>query len=187
MRSEYPDVPGPEGTILRFSIQKAFDAVREAAREYAREIVGDDSIGWSWVGVPFRFARCGGGRRATPDPARALRALCGMGAAVARELDGQHGGLSAVLGSAQFERLLAAVHAHSWQLDAPEHDDDGGGGGGGGSPAFEGRAWFDVLGSVPAAAQPNCALALVHDGGPLRATLTALRDIAPGEGLTIGV
>ena len=38
-----------------------------------------------------------------------------------------------------------------------------------------------------AAAQPNCALALVHDGGPLRATLTALRDIAPGEGLTIGV
>jgi len=175
------------GVAAYLRICNAFDDVREAAREHAREIVGDDSLGWSWVGVPFRFARCGGGRRATPDPARALRALCGLGAAVARELDGQYGGLSAVLGSAQFERLLAAVHAHSWQLDAPEHDDGEEGGGGGVPPAFEGRAWFDVLGSVPAAAQPNCALALVHDGGPLRATLTALRDIAPGEGLTIGV
>ena len=132
-----------------------------------------------------RGAAAGGAPRPTP------RARCGRSAGWAprwrASSTGSTAGCSAVLGSAQFERLLAAVHAHSWQLDAPEHDDDDEGGGGGGSPAFEGRAWFDVLGSVPAAAQPNCALALVHGGGPLRATLTALRDIAPGEGLTIGV
>ena len=170
------------------SLPPHLQCLRRGARGGARARAGDHRrrpLGWSRVGVPFRFARCGGGRRATPDPgARCGRLRAGRrGGARAR---GAVRRLPAVLGSAQFERLLAAVHAHSWQLDAPEHDDGDEGGGGGGSPAPS-RAWPDV----PAARRRRRGIQLRARARPrqrpLRATPTALRDIAPGEGLTIGV